>query len=63
MRRIQHRRLGITAAGRTQTIRRLIERALAETGREPSDEELAMLLACSPKRIAHHRKLLASGRR
>lgn len=44
--------------GRTATIAALIERGIAECGLAPTDAELAGLLACSPERIAHHRKLL-----
>lgn len=44
--------------GRTETIAKLIERVVAETGLEPTDDDLARTLACSPLRIAHHRRLL-----
>ena len=44
--------------GRTLTIRKLIERAVAETGRAPSDADLASLLAIHPKAVRRHRDLL-----
>lgn len=44
--------------GRTETVRALIERIVSETGRAPTDEALARLLACSVDRVAHHRRLL-----
>jgi hypothetical protein len=40
------------ANARTQTVRRLIERGIAD------NVQLASLLACSAARIAHHKKLL-----
>ena len=46
------------ATGRTATIAKLIERAVAETGLVPSDETLAQTLACSVERVRRHRLLL-----
>ena len=43
---------------RTRTIAALIERATIETGRPPTDEALASLLAIHVERVRHHRRLL-----
>jgi hypothetical protein len=45
----------------TRTIARLAARLTDENGIAPSDEEIARLLAISPRRVALHRARLAGG--
>jgi len=45
----------------TRTVARLVARIHNETGHDPSDQDLAKLLAISVSRVAHHRRLLAGG--
>lgn len=52
------RRAGPTA--RTKTIAKLIENMKHQSGREPSDAEIARLLACAPAKVARHRKLIGT---
>ena len=42
----------------TRTIARIIRETIARTGRAPTDADLARLLAISPARVAHHRRIL-----
>jgi DNA-directed RNA polymerase specialized sigma subunit len=46
--------------GRTSTIARLIERLTRETGRTPTDQQLAALLATSVAHIARARAALGA---
>ena len=59
-RTIRHRRARSPAGPTpmTRTIARIIAETFARTGRAPTDETLAKLLAIHPTRIRHHRNLL-----
>jgi DNA-directed RNA polymerase specialized sigma subunit len=43
---------------RTRTIARLIRKLRSERGQEPTDAELADLLACPVEKIVHHRNII-----
>jgi hypothetical protein len=51
-------KLNAAPTARTRTIARLIRTLQADHGRHPTDAELAELLACSPEKIAHHRRII-----
>jgi len=42
----------------TRTIALLVVRLRDETGRDPTDQDLARLLAISTGRVAHHRRII-----
>lgn len=45
--------------GRTITIRNLVERIERETGRSPTDAEIAGMLAIGPGTVRRHRERIA----